>query len=240
MAYYNGKKTKQLTNQFRLDNNKIMKEVLKTDYEKLMTFDGVKYFMNKKPLLSWSTSNKGLSEMIYYTIPKETMMLVQDEGKAIMYYLEMVANKEVKDLKQIDFMSEKVKKMFYALMQCFIDNELTLLAVEKHVANEYWHGYIDCIVRQANGLVSIVEIKTRSNYDVRKTDLMQLMVYNSIISSKNLSKLLIIVNRKTFGAEVFQINHRECKSYASKLNAWLEVLGLDKYKLAIKGEKNND
>lgn len=210
-------------------NNKAAKLMLETNFDKSMRFDGKIHFYGNVPQLSVSSVLERFMWVKMANIPTNLLSEYAEEGKMVMEYLQMIHEKKMQDLSQIEWFSERIKNMVLSILQTVINNEWKIMAVEKHISNGFWHGYIDMVIRDKWSNYHIVEIKTRGNFDIRVTDLLQILSYSSM--SKVQMCDLLIVNRKTFECHHHHVDRKRTRHVLISLNKWLEFLELIKYKL---------
>lgn len=227
---------KQVSNKWYASNNKRINEVILTNYDELIDFNGEKHFYAKTPLLSVSSVLRPIFDIKLATIPSMTLETTRLEGQDLMRQLEHLWKSKNSNIAQYDYMSERVRLMFYALVQCLSENRFKIKYVEKHVTDGKWHGYIDLIVREkANLNNALVEIKTRSDEnDLRDTDIAQIQAYANMIGARSCRKYVIIISRKSFKAKLYKVGYHEGARRLKVINNYLETFGLEKYKFDLK------
>lgn len=215
----------------RFRTNTVLINTLHTDFEKTMKFNGEKWFFGSRQLLSFSSFLKPLLDIKLGNIPEHILSETAVEGQDIMKWLEHLHKTKDVKMSDYDFVSERSRLMFYSLIDLLKERNIIIKDVEKHVHNGYWHGYIDMIgYDRERNRYALIEIKTRSNHEIRNTDILQLLTYSSIVGDAYCTKYLITINRKDFSAKLhiinkntFPIQHlRKC------VNDYLNVLEMDK------------
>lgn len=221
-------------NKQQWENAKYLNRVVHYDYEQhIFQKDDTwyyKYGKNKKrPMLSVSTWLKAYNKIKLDGIPHQTLEVARIEGQALMYWLEFIWKNKIKDISSLNYESQKIQEMVFGVIQCLIDNNLKIVAIEKHITNGFWHGYIDLVVKDKSQLFSIVEIKTRSGFEVRDTDTLQLLVYKKIINFSG-ACYVMVVDKITRTAKLFkQDTLRKFELLSNIINRPLEALNMKEY-----------
>lgn len=221
-------------NKQQWDNAKYLNRVVHYDYESHMfQRDDVwyyKYGKNKKrAMLSFSTWLKAYNKIKLDGIPFQTLEQARIEGQALMFWLDYIWKNKIKDIGNLNYESQKIQEMVFGVIQCLIDNKFKIIAIEKHITNGFWHGYIDMIVKDKVGLISLIEIKTRSGFEVRDTDTLQLLLYKKIINFVG-SCYVMVVDKITRTAKLFkQDTLRKFELLSNVVNRPLEALNMKEY-----------
>lgn len=220
-------KRKQITSQFHQRNNKNILAHLNRDIENSIVFNGNYHTYVNIPLLSVSSVLAPFMKVSMGNIPHNILEIAKVEGIETMKSLEYWFKNKIKDTNNIDFLSEKVKLMFHSVLQCLLDNEMKVQEVEKHITNSYWHSYIDCIVRDKNYNLAIIEIKTRSNDEIRETDILQVVTYARLIGANQ--AYIMICNKKTMVSKLHKINvySKQSNKLIRNVNEFIKMTGLD-------------
>lgn len=231
-------------NKQQWDNSKYLNRAVHYDYEQHMfQRDDIwfyKYGKNKKrPLLSLSSWLKTYNKIKLADIPFQILEQARVEGSALMYWLEYIWKNKIKNIDDLNYESQKIQEMVFSVIQCLIDNNFKIVAIEKHVTNGYWHGYIDLIVKNKLQLFSLVEIKTRTGFEVRDTDTLQLLVYKKIINFSG-SCYVMVVDKTTRTAKLFkQDTLRKYELLSNVVNRPLEALNLKDYAMYMHKKTGN-
>lgn len=226
-------KKKQIANQQTIDNNNKIKAILQYDYDNDIVFNGERHthIKTKALLLSPTRFLSNFVDPNFARIPKDILEIARIEGVETMRALEYTFKNNVKDLAKVPFLSEKIKLIFYTLINCFIDNKWKIKAVEKHISNGYWHCYVDAIIRDQHCNLIFIEIKTRSNNDIRLADKMQL-VLNMKIANLNYYGYVVVINKKSFEYKVYRITFREVERILNMFFRIFKELELNNYILS--------
>lgn len=220
-------------NKQQWENAKYLKRVINYDYEQHMfQRDDVWYYKfgkKKRAMLSFSTWLKAYNKIKLADIPFNILEQARIEGQALMYWLNFIWKNKIKDIGNLNYESQKIQEMVFGVIQCLIDNKLKIVAIEKHITNGFWHGYIDMIVKDRVGLHSLVEIKTRTGFEVRDTDTLQLLVYKKIINFSG-ACYVMVVDKITRTAKLFkQDTLRKFELLSNVINRPLEALNMKDY-----------
>lgn len=222
-------------NKQQWENAKYLKRVINYDYEQHMfQRDEVWYYKfgkKKRAMLSLSTWMKAYNKIKLADIPFNILEQARIEGQALMFWLDYIWKNKIKDIGNLNYESQKIQEMVFGVIQCLIDNKLKIVAIEKHITNGFWHGYIDMIVKDRVGLHSLVEIKTRSGFEVRDTDTLQLLVYKKIINFSG-ACYVMVVDKITRTAKLFkQDTLRKFELLSNVINRPLEALNMKEYSM---------
>lgn len=221
-------------NKEQLKMAKYVNRIAHYDYEQHMfQRDDVwyyKYGKNKKrALLSFSTWLSAYNKIKLDGIPNNTLEIARIEGSALMFWLEYIWKNKIKDISTLNYESQKIQEMVYGAIQCLIDNNFKIVAIEKHITNGYWHGFVDLIVKDKSQLFHIIEIKTRSGFEVRDTDTLQLLVYKKIMNFSG-GCYVMVVDKITRTAKLFkQDTLRKFELLSNVINRPLEALNMKEY-----------
>ena len=225
-------KKKQIANPHLLLNNNNIKKALATDYNELIDrtqYDKSFWKETKQLLLSPTRFLQIFSRVKMAKIPNNILEIAKVEGSEVMKSLEYIFNKKITNLDTVNFLSEKIKDMTMSIIQAFIDRKWKIKAMEKTISNGYWYGNVDCIVRDEHCNLALVEIKTRSSDEVRKTDIFQLMCYARMIGANNL--YLVVCNKKTMKTTIHRVVINKNKKMLSVVNTYLKYFELEEYVL---------
>lgn len=223
----------QKTNKIIQMNNKTIKNVINENYEQFIEFNGERHYntRSKCVLLSPTRFLKTWTDILIFKIPKQQLEIASTIGKQVMLCLEEAFNKQIKDLDKINYLSEQIKEMFFSLMQFFIDNKWKIKAVEKHICNDTWHCFVDCIIRDEFSILNFVEIKTRGNNDLRLTDKLQLAM-NMCIAGENVRcGYVLIINKNNYKITKHKVLIKDVKLLLTYMNSWFRAMKLEKYML---------
>lgn len=220
-------------NKQQWENAKYLKRVINYDYEQHMfQSDDVWYYKfgkKKRPMLSLSTWMKAYNKIKLADIPFQILEQARVEGQALMFWLNYIWKNKIKEIGDLNYESQKIQEMVFGVIQCLIDNKLKIVAIEKHITNGFWHGYIDMVVKDRVGLHSLVEIKTRTGFEVRDTDTLQLLVYKKIINFSG-ACYVMVVDKITRTAKLFkQDTLRKFELLSNVINRPLESLNMKEY-----------
>lgn len=195
--------------------------------EKIERIEGKSYHKDSgRRLLSWSTTISPFVKPIFETIPEHYVEGARVRGQELMTNLERVFKDNITNLNDIAFSETIDKQMLSSLLQSYMKFNIKTAAVEKCFVNDknMKYGYIDSIVKY-RGVYFINEIKTRSKFEIRATDLLQLCFYNSITEGR-FHLMLTIVNTKT--AEVKHFRVPRYKKIVYMWNKFIELYSLSK------------
>ena len=180
--------------QLRTRDNKLVRTMLENDYEAGVTKINNVSCYNKKPLMSVSRVFKGLSEYQLAKVPDYILDPLAQQGKNLTINLKNFIESKKKDIDLLDFENLKDRDLLENLLQWMITHELKVLAVEKCIRTENWIAYLDAIIKTGQRKF-IMEIKLRSNNQVRKSDLLQAQTYEYMT---NIPVMILILNRNTY------------------------------------------
>lgn len=210
------------------------------DYEtKMFQRDDVwyyKYGKNKKrAMLSVSTWLKAYNKIKLADIPFQTLEQARIEGQALMFWIEYIFKNKIKNIGDLNYESQKIQEMVFSVVQCLIDNNMKIVAVEKHITNGYWHGYIDLLVKEREEqLFNIIEIKTRTGFEIRETDILQLIAYKKIMNFAG-TCWIMVVDKTTRTAQLNRIDtNRKYYLVDEIINTPLKALNMKDYCLPYK------
>lgn len=130
--------------------------------------NGVVYYYNEngKKLISFSGATKPFSEYKFLELPKQVLAKAQEFGKDLMHTLYCkLANVEC----------DNTNKCFDNLLLKLKELNVKPLTMEKHIHNDIWHGYLDIDCENC-----FIEIKTRNNFDLELSTIVQCEVYKKI------------------------------------------------------------
>lgn len=193
--------------------------------------DGV-HFLDKTPLLSWSTFSSWTSKLKLATVPNWVVENARNEGIQFMETLQDIYKKQIKNFNDYQWPSDKIKYMILSFIDCLVMNQMKIIDVERHITNGYWHGYVDVIVERkiANTKhICIIEVKTRSDWTVRETDRLQVGVYGEIMGCNYSHCYVAIVNKNEFETRLYK--QVGLGAAMTQLDAFLETLGQSEYKI---------
>lgn len=231
-------------NKQQWNNTRYLNRVVNYDYEQHMFNKNdvwyYKYGKNKKRvLLSYSTWMSTFNKIKFDGIPTQILETAANDGKAVMFWLEYIYTNRIKDIDKLNYESQKIQEMVFGVIQLLIEKKWRIIAVEKHITNGYWHGYIDLIVKDASSLIHLIEIKTRTGYELRNTDILQLMVYKKIINSYG-DIYVMIIDKITRVPKLNRFDSRKYYELITKIiNRPLEAMEMKDYALYLQ-KKSGD
>jgi len=220
-----------MMNKNTVKNNRVMKAVLRTDFNKFIEIreiDG-KWIGDSK-LLSYSTFFKNVSNIAFSRIPKIALSRVSFIGKEVMNMLEYIVKNECR-LDRAPYYNDKIRLIVFEIFSILMFNGMKIMACEKKVTNGKWLGVIDLIVRH-KGVTKLIEIKTRNGTDLRASDVSQVKVYAAIIGA-NVESYVWVIDRKTYLSKEYRIKFNDKKELET-INNVLRTFQLGEYLLETK------
>ena len=216
--------------QYKWLRNKPYKQMLNIDY-----FDGCfkdldhNIIENNKVLYSISRITRGINDAKFYNVPKVHLDKAKQLGSELMSNFEYFKNNRPKNINEMSFSCPEARIMFIDFINMFQANKIKIYEVEKFVKSGMFCGYLDMIA-SINGTFRIIEIKTRSENNLRDSDILQAHFYELLTGLKT---MLIIYNKKTRKFNFYQIRtkkvpiNKKIQLPLWKFNEFLEMLGLE-------------
>lgn len=193
-----------------------IKELIKKDYYaeleniKQRTINDKVFYFNEKdkePYKSFSSLTKGTYGD---WIPSFALDKAAQYGNNLMENIEnyYLSNGDINKVE-----NEKDQKIFEAFLKFLFVEKLEIISVEKFFinpkTNEY--GFIDLFVKDKNGKIILIEIKTRNDLNISNITKAQAYFYKR--NFENVMTWILQINRKTFEYKVEKLQWQEAKKY---------------------------
>ena len=187
-----------------------------------------------KPLLSFSSFTNAITKIKLANIPPLILEQKRQVGSDVMKYLKMIIDNKITDLDEISWPNIKTRMIVESIIRTLVENKFKIECVELCITNNYWYGYIDVIFKykvenstSPRYLYGVMEIKTRSSFEVRDSDILQTKIYNTILGNSRWRTILLIVNDKTYESKLIEMDWKDKRSKEvirttnKYLNFWL-------------------
>lgn len=170
-----------------LENSKIIKNkdinnYLKNDFTKFVyQKDNHYYNLAGKRLLSFSSLTKKYNDFVFEKIPFQVLENRKELGRLLMQSLKIVWDTKDTNINNL-LVPEQTKRHLSTIINFLDANNLMILDCEKLITNNSIIGFVDLIVKQKNtGTPHIVEIKLRNSLEIKKSDLVQSLLYSKLL-----------------------------------------------------------
>lgn len=213
-------------------NAQRMREVLATNFDAFITRKEEGSYFGSNLLLSCSKWLKNANDITFSGVPASKLEQARMEGQQLMYWLQYIIDNKITKIDELNYESEVVRLMVYEVVKTLAKHNFKIRAVEKHVSNERWHGFIDLICfNSVEQKYYIFELKTRNESKPRITDGIQLHLYRRIIGGVDkIPLILMVVNKKKMETTMWKPDGRTFGSIINKvINEPLKILGKEKY-----------
>ncbi len=216
---------------FKVKNNLKGKALLDHDFLADVDVNHIEgyHLWNGKKLFSISRLLKPVTEAKLIHVPPLTLQKARDLGTSLMTNLEYWWTNNIKNIENMPMMTPDERTMFIDFVKFFKENRITIKAVEKFVRVGLWCGYIDVVARFNKWIVNL-EIKTRSNLQVRDSDLIQA---NHYYNMTGIPTILIIYDKNKREFALHKIFRQKkikpsCQLCVSTFNKHLTPFGFPK------------
>ncbi len=191
----------------RLAKNKwISRALLDKDFMEDVDIDiEHRHLWNGKGLFSISRVLRPVNELGYLNVPPAQLELAKSLGSALMRNLQYFWENKIRNIENMTFTTPNEREVFTDFIKFFKENNITILRVEKFIRSDLWCGYVDCMVRWNKWVVNL-EIKTRGNLQVRKSDLIQANFYYNMTG---IPTILVIYDRNKREFKLVKVGSRE-------------------------------
>lgn len=185
------------------------------------------YYKSKR-LISISAITKAVKQIDLEFIDAETLEKAKTIGTNLMENLKFACDSEIQEIDDMSFANPTDRIVFGDFINFFTKHKFKIMEVEKFWRNKSYCGFIDMIVKKNTRLYG-VEIKTRSNLQIRASDIIQANFYKQCTG---MDMLLIIYDRNKREFRVERVN-THIRKY--KLNEKFKkyMVGLKKYNWAL-------